>query len=214
MNWIDIVLLVLLVAAVIIGSKKGLVRELMALAVLTAAVIVAINYIDIIAAKVYEKIGGSPMATAIISFIILLGLIYAVFKLLGLLFYKVANLQKLGKKDQLGGAIIGAIRGWIVISFLVFLVFLIPMPEKFYADFDASFLGTAFAKTLPALYESSSNLHPGNPSFMQKVENTLIQKPTKKMSQTKRDELDKSREQVYRVIYQIDRFFGPGENNI
>jgi membrane protein required for colicin V production len=214
MNWIDVVLLVLLVAAIIIGSKKGLVRELVALVVLTAAVIVSINYIDFIATTIYEKIGGSPLVTAIISFVVLLGIIYAIFKLLGLLFYKIANLQKLGKKDQLGGAIVGAIRGWIIISYLVFLVFLIPMPDKFYTEFDASFLGGVCAKTLPAIYESSSGLHPNNKSFMKKVENTLFQKPGKKMSEIKRQDIDKNREQVHRVVMQIDRFFGPNENKI
>jgi membrane protein required for colicin V production len=211
MNWVDVVLLILLVAAIIIGSKKGLVRELMALAVLTATVIVSINYIDIIATKIYAKIGGSPLVTAIMSFIILLALIYAIFKLLGMLFYKIANLQKLGKKDQLGGALVGAIRGWIIISFMIFLVFLMPMPDKFYLDFDSSFLGTAFAKTLPAIYESSTGLHPKNPNFMKKVENTLIQTPSPKMTESKRSDLAKSKEQVYRVIYQIDRFFGTPE---
>jgi membrane protein required for colicin V production len=211
MNWIDIVLLILLVAAIIIGSKKGLVRELMALAVLTASVIMSVNYIDVIATKVYSKVGGSPLVTAILSFIILLGIIYAVFKILGLLFYKIANLQKLGKKDQVGGAIVGALRGWLIISFLVFLVFLIPMPEKFYLDFDSSFFGGTFAKTLPALYESTTSLHPQNPNFMRKVENTIMQEPGKKMSRAKRGDLEESREQVYRVMYQIDRFFGSGE---
>ena len=211
MNWVDIVLLVLLVAAVIIGSKKGLVRELMALAVLTASVIVSVNYIDIIATKIYSKVGGSPLVVAILSFVVLLAFVYAIFKLLGLLFYKFANLQKLGKKDQVGGAIVGAIRGWIIISFVIFLVFLIPMPEKFYADFDNSFLGVAFAKTVPAVYESSTGLHPDNPNFMQKVESTLLQQPSPKMSASKKEDLSKSREQVYRVIYQIDRFFGSQE---
>ncbi len=213
MNWVDIVLLVLLVAAVIIGSKKGLVRELMALAVLTATVIVSINYIDIIATKIYAKVGGSPLVVAILSFIVLLAFVYAIFKLLGLLFYRIANLQKLGKKDQVGGALVGAVRGWIVISFMIFLVFLIPMPEKFYIDFDNSFLGVAFAKTVPALYESSTGLHPKNTNFMQKVENTLIQQPSPKASRAGREDIGKNREQVYRVIYQIDRFFGTGQES-
>ncbi|HHI02160.1 MAG TPA: hypothetical protein ENL22_01395, partial [candidate division Zixibacteria bacterium] len=65
MNWVDIVLLILLVAALIVGSKKGLIRELMALLVLTTAVILSINYIDLIAVKVYEQLGGSPLVTAI-----------------------------------------------------------------------------------------------------------------------------------------------------
>ena len=214
MNWIDIVLLVLLVAAIIIGSKKGLVRELMALAALTATVIVSFNYIDIIATKIYAKIGGSPLATAILSFVVLLGLVYAVFKLLGIMFYRIANLQKLGKKDQVGGALVGAIRGWVVISFMIFMVFLFPMPDKFYDDFENSFLGTTFARTLPAIYEGSSSLHPGNREFMQKVENTLLQEPSAKATPAKREALAKSREQVYRVVYQIDRFFGSEERKI
>ena len=37
MNWVDAVLVVLLLASVIVGSKKGLIRELMAFAVFFAA---------------------------------------------------------------------------------------------------------------------------------------------------------------------------------
>jgi uncharacterized membrane protein required for colicin V production len=208
MNWVDGILLVLLIAAVIIGSKKGLIRELAALIVLTATVIVAINYIDIIAVKVYSQLGGSPLVTAIISFIILLAFVYAAFKLLALLFYRVANLQKLGKKDQLGGALVGAVRGWIIISFLTFLVFLAPMPERFYADFEESFLGPAFAKTLPTIYNTTSPLHPSTPNFMDKVEKTLLITPDDDMSSADMQELSQTREDVYRVIYHLDRIFG------
>jgi len=211
MNWVDIILLVLLVAAVIIGSKKGLVRELMALSVLVATVIISINYIDIIATKLYEQLGGSPLVIAILSFIILLAFTYALFKLLGILFYKIANLQHLGKKDQFGGALVGAIRGWLVISFMIFLIFMIPMPDKFYADFESSFLGPTFAKTLPFLYEGTSSLHPQNPDFMNKVEKTLLQKSSKDGSNASPEELSKDREQVYQVIYQMDRNFGSRE---
>ncbi len=214
MNWVDIVLLVLLVAAVIIGSKKGLIRELMALAILAATVIVSINYIDIIATKIYEQLGGSPLITAILSFIVLLAFIYAVFKIMGIIFFKIANLQSLGRKDQLGGALVGAIRGWLIISFIVFLVFLMPMPDKFYVEFDNSFLGSSFAKTLPIIYEGTSPLHPNNPDFMQKVENTLLQQPGGDISAIDRNELSKNREQVYKVIYRIDKTFGSGDNGI
>ena len=78
------VLLILLVASLIVGSKNGLIRELMALLVLTTAVILSVNYIDFIAVKVYEQLGGSPLVTAIISFVLLLAFIYAIFKLLAI----------------------------------------------------------------------------------------------------------------------------------
>lgn len=213
MNWIDIILLILLVASIIVGSKKGLIRELMALAVLTATVIMSVNYIDIIAVKIYEMLGGSPLVTAILSFIVLLAIIYAVFKLLGIVFYRVANLQKLGKKDQLGGAFVGAIRGWVIISFVVFMAFLMPMPDRFYDDFGESFLGPSFARTLPLLYESSAGLHPDNDDFMEKVEHTLLMRPSSG-SNTPSFDFSEDREQVYKVIYQIDRFFGTGGGEI
>lgn len=211
MNWIDIVLLVLLVASVIVGSKKGLIRELMALAILCATVIVSINYIDVIAEKIYAQLGGSPLVTAILSFVALLAIVYAVFKVLGILFARVANLQKLGKKDQLGGAFVGAIRGWVIISFMVFLVFLIPMPDKFYTEFEGSFLGPAFAKTLPAMYETTAGLHPNNPDFMRKIERALLQRPTGDMTSEDLRDISKSREQVYRIMFQLDKYFGTKE---
>jgi len=46
MNWIDVILLVLLLASVIVGSKKGLIRELMAFIVFFVAIIFSVNYID------------------------------------------------------------------------------------------------------------------------------------------------------------------------
>jgi len=208
MNWIDIVLLVLLIAAVIVGSKKGLIRELTALIVLSAAVIISVNYIDVISIKIYEMVGTSVLVTAILSFIILIAFIYAAFKLLGILFKKIANLQQLGKKDQLGGAFVGALRGWLIISFALFIVFLMPMPERFYTDFEESFLGPSFAKTLPLMYETTAGLHPDNTNFMEKVENTLLQRPSSGSSESQKFRMAEDREQVYKIIYQMDRFFG------
>ena len=43
MNWIDGILVALLLATVVIGSKKGLIRELMAFVLFFAAVILSIR---------------------------------------------------------------------------------------------------------------------------------------------------------------------------
>ena len=64
MNWVDGILLLVLLASVILGSKKGLIRELMAFIIFFTAVIVSVNYIDRFAVWVYEQIGGSPLISA------------------------------------------------------------------------------------------------------------------------------------------------------
>ena len=101
MNIVDYILLALLVAMIIVGSKKGLIRELTAFITLIPAVIVSINFMDSFSVLVYEKVGGSPMVVTFLSFIVLLGLAYAAFKLIGIGIAKVIHLERKGKKDQI-----------------------------------------------------------------------------------------------------------------
>lgn len=205
MNWIDGVLIVLLLAAVVVGSKKGLIRELMAFIVFFVAIIVSVNYIDNLAVWVYNQVGGSPLVSAFLSFVILLALSYAAFKLVGMLFYRVANLKQSGKKDQMGGALIGFLRGWVAIGFLTFLAFLLPLPDSFYTSFEASFFGPTVAKTIPLMYEGTARIHPNNPNFMEKIERTLLLMPSQ--SSSRNTALSEERAQVHRVLYQIEKFF-------
>lgn len=204
MNWVDVVLIVLLLASVIVGSKKGLIRELTAFVVFFVAIVISVNYIDQFAVYVYDKVGGSPLVSAFLSFAILLAGSYAAFKLLGLLFYRIADIKTAKKRDQMGGALIGFLRGWAAIGFLTFLTFLLPMPERFYTDFDASFFGPTVAKTIPLMYESTSVLHPRRPSFINQIENTLVNVPNQSADD---DMLSEDRADVYRVMYQLDRYF-------
>ncbi len=205
MNWVDGVLIALLLASVIVGSKKGLIRELMAFVIFFAAIIFSINYIDSFAVYVYERLGGSPLVSAFLSFAILLAASYAAFKLLGLLFYKIADVKNIKKRDQMGGALVGFLRGWTAVGFLTFLVFLLPLPDAFYVDFEDSFFGPTVAKTVPLMYESTARIHPQNPDFLKKIETTLIMEPSK--SNGGKEMMSEERSEVYRVMYQIDRFF-------
>lgn len=206
MNWIDFVLIALLLTAVIVGSKKGLVREISAFVIFFAAIILTVNYVDVFAVWMYGKIGGSPLISAFISFVVLAGASYGFFKLLAWVFYKVASIKSQGKQDQVGGAIVGLLRGWVMIGFMTFVVFFLPLPESFYTTFDGSFLGKLAAKTVPLMYEGTKIMHPESPTFMGKVETTLLGGSSKPKSSDKAD-LSQDREQVYRVMYQIDRFF-------
>jgi uncharacterized membrane protein required for colicin V production len=205
MNWIDGVLIALLLASVIVGSKKGLIRELMAFIVFFTAIIVSVNYIDNFAVWVYTKMGGSPLISALLSFVILIAVSYAVFKILGLLFYRVANIKQVGRRDQMGGALIGFLRGWVAVGFLTLLVFLVPMPDNFYTSFESSFFGPAVAKTIPLMFDGTSKLHPRTPDFMSQMEKTLMAEPGDGGSS-----MDEDRTDVYRTLYRMEKYFTTG----
>lgn len=204
MNWVDGVLIALLLASVIVGSKKGLVRELMAFAVFFGALIVSVSQLARLSVLIYDKLGGSPLIAAFLSFFILMAGSYAAFKLLGILFYKVAAVKGVGKRDQMGGAFVGFLRGWIAIGFVTMLAFLLPMPDRFYTDFENSLFGPTVAKTIPLLYNQTSAIHPRSPDFIEQIESALL---VGSASSSGRDILSEDRAEVYRVMYQIDRFF-------
>lgn len=207
MNWVDIVLIALLLTSVIVGSKKGLVREIMAFIMFFAAIILSVNYIDRFAVWLYEKVGGSPLVAAFISFILLIAISYGLFKLAAYVFYKVANLKSIGKKDQMGGAIVGFLRGWLLIGFAVFLIFLLPLPASFYTSFEQSFFGPTVAKTIPLVFEGTAPVHPANRNFIGKIETTLIEAQTANQEDTS----DEDRLAVFEALHQMRRFFTTGD---
>jgi uncharacterized membrane protein required for colicin V production len=201
MNVVDYVLLALLLAMVIVGSKKGLIREMAAFFTLLPSIIVSILLMDSVTVLVYERLGGSPLVVAFLSFIVLLGMVYATFKLIGMGIAKIIHLQKKSKTDQMGGAFLGFARGWVLISFVFFLLFLLPMPAGFYLAVENSFFGPTLIKTIPVLFESSAPLHPKNPSFFAKIESALtLQKSGKTVPPEEIGNVDL-------VLYQIHRFF-------
>jgi uncharacterized membrane protein required for colicin V production len=175
MNWLDFVLVAGLLIAVILGSKVGLVRSVMRFFALAAGVIITTNNSDIIAIEIARHIDASPMVIAIISFAILLAVLYGVFRLVVLMFYKVSQLQTLGRTDKIGGGIMGAVRGWVFMGFVFFLMSLLPMPEGFLSMVDKSVLSTPMMKTIPILYDGTASLHPESSSFVKQVETSLYE---------------------------------------
>lgn len=211
MNWIDGILLVILLLSVIVGSKKGLIRELMAFVIFFTAVIVAVNYVDHLAVWIFDKLGGSPLISAFLSFIILLALSYAVFKVMGIIFYKIADLKSIGRKDQMGGALVGFLRGWVTVGFITFIAFLLPLPDYFYESFEESFFGPTVAKTIPLIYEGTAKIHPDNPDFMDKMEETLLDLPDQLNSGSSM--LNEERIEIHKVLYQMEKFFTSAADN-
>jgi uncharacterized membrane protein required for colicin V production len=205
MNWIDAALGALLLAAVIVGSKKGLIREASAFLVFFAAIVLTVNYIDKLVVYVYDSLGTSVLVSAFLSFVLLLAFSYGLFKGLGMLFYKIADIKTDKKRDQMGGALVGFLRGWAAVGFLTFVAFLLPLPDRFYPYFEASFFGPTVAKTVPLIFESTSMLHPNHPSFMRQIENTLVMAPSD--GSANRELPSDDRVEVFRVMYQLDRFF-------
>ncbi len=179
---------------VFIGTKKGFLKELMALLGLGAALVISTGKLDFVAEEVASAIDASPITVAVISYIIVLGLIYAIFKVVAKILEKLVSVQQLGERDKWGGAIVGAIRGWLIVGTALFVSILLPLPRAYFEMMDKSMLATSAAKTLQVIYDTSQPLHKEWPTFVEKVEETLMTVPEKKNADTPKRKVRKSPE--------------------
>jgi len=112
MNWLDIVLLVALVAASFMGLKQGLIKAVLSLAGLIVGVILASNF--------YKTLGNSlefiPNETAagIIAYALILIIVMIIASVLARLLKTIISIAMLGWVNRLGGAIFGLILGVIL----------------------------------------------------------------------------------------------------
>jgi uncharacterized membrane protein required for colicin V production len=213
MNWFDIALVTVLLITMAVGSKKGLIRELMGFFALALGVIVTVNNIDFLALEIARNIDASPMIIAVVSFTVLLAVLYGVFRLAGFVFYKVGEIHKLGKRDKIGGAVMGAVKGWVLIGLLLFLVTILPMPQAYYRAVDDSILTQPMMRTLPMIFDGTGVLHPKSGSFVSKIEESINQTDQTLASNHKKSYADPAlkyaqRERIDQALDNLDRYFG------
>jgi uncharacterized membrane protein required for colicin V production len=173
MNVIDILLLIGVAACAGWGAKKGFVRMFMITAGLVAAIILAVHYNDGFAGELAAYFAASPLWIAMIAFVLSSMLLFALFRMGAKLFFRVANLQEMGRRDQLGGALVGVVFGWILMGYLVFLGMFLPITYTLEPQLEGSLLALPMGSSVPFVYESSARLHPSESNFMVKMESSL-----------------------------------------
>lgn len=212
MNWLDFVLLALLVGSIALGVKRGLIREVMGFVGLIIGVVIAINKVDAVTAWVLSHMKASPVVVSFVSFVLILVFFYFAFRLLGMLFNKALSLSSLGRIDQVGGGLVGFIRGWVLVGFVLFLLFYLPFPQRFYDSIENSFFAPALTGSVPMLYESTDFLHPQSPEFMPKIRSSLDPRLAARGNGTRRIEFgrDDGRygERVSRVLANLEARYG------
>jgi membrane protein required for colicin V production len=111
MNWLDIVIIIVLIVSVFSGLKNGIIKSVLSLAGLIIGVVLAGRYYLPLA----EKLSIIPHegATKIIAFVIILGVVMTIFWIIGELLTKVISAIMLGWVNRLGGAILGVVLGGI-----------------------------------------------------------------------------------------------------
>ena len=114
MNLLDILLLVLLFIPSFIGLRKGLIKAVLSLVGLIIGVVLAGNLYE----PVFKIFGffNNENAAKIVAFLLILGLVMVAAFFLARLLKSIISLTMLGWVDNVGGAFLGFLTGFIFLS--------------------------------------------------------------------------------------------------
>ena len=122
MNYVDIIIVVVLVAFGIGGLRKGIITEAATLLGLGLGLYGAFHFSDYTADRLLQWVEINPKYLNLISFIVTFIVVAILVNLLGRIVTKIVKSLNLGFIDKIGGFVFGIAKGILICSLLVMLV--------------------------------------------------------------------------------------------
>ena len=122
MNWLDAVIVVILILSLVMGFINGFVKEVASLAALILGIWGAIRFSAFTAGKLYDYFDMTGRYVGIIAFIVTFGIIVVIIHFIGILADKIVNAASLGFLNRILGIVFGLLKSILIMS--VFFVVL------------------------------------------------------------------------------------------
>lgn len=154
MNYLDIIILVLLVAFGYGGLRKGIIIEAATLLGLGLGLYGAFHFSDFTAEQLVQWVEVNPKYLNIISFIVTFVVVAILVNLLGRLVARIVKTLNLGFIDKLGGFLLGIAKGVLLCSLLIMLLNVFKSKEIIKDDDrESSMLFPYIEATVPYVYQ-------------------------------------------------------------
>lgn len=126
--WADIAILAIISLSIVIGLWRGFIKEVFALAVWIAALVLAFQFSGALAERIGETI-SLPSARTGLAFAGIFVAVLLVGALLTFLLGKLVESTGLSGTDRLLGAVFGAVRGVALVLLLILVAGFTPLPQ-------------------------------------------------------------------------------------
>ena len=120
MNFIDIIIIILVLLAAFKGFSRGLIKELVSLISLVSGVYIASNFSAYIEKHLNYNFPKTEEYNTIISFVLVFLIIYLSLKLSGIIIHKFVKIIQLNLINKILGLLFGASKAILIIAFILF----------------------------------------------------------------------------------------------
>ncbi|NQT46636.1 MAG: CvpA family protein [Candidatus Omnitrophica bacterium] len=194
LNWVDCVILIILIRTTYVGFSRGLSWEIIRLLGVVVAFVLAIHNYDKIGYFIGSNSPIPPIAANIFSFLVLVFGTALVFKFIGFGLHKILAIELLSPIEHVGGLLLGFIRG--IALALITLVIMLIMSVPYIDDSikGRSFFGSKLLRVAPIIYDATARLFPESgemdkEGFIERLESNQTDNQTNKKINKKRSSL-------------------------
>lgn len=178
MNWIDAVIVIVLILSMAGGFINGLVKEIASLAALILGIWGAIKFSTFTAGKLYDYFDMTGQFVGIIAFIITFGIIVVVIHFIGIVADKIINSISLGFVNRLLGIAFGLIKTVIIMSVFFVVLNVIDAKRPFLPreKIESSVFYNPISDIAPAIFPiiGEGNFNKSFDRFKKKPDDTAI----------------------------------------
>lgn len=153
LNYIDYIILVILLLFVIHGYRQGIIVSLATFVALILGIYAAVHFSNYLDSTLMEHLHPSRKWLPILSFSITFLLVVIAVMLVAKLTEKLVDVAGMGFFNHIGGAALGLVKGVILISILIFILSSFNSGGKLISEKDKkeSYFYTRVAKVFPVL---------------------------------------------------------------
>lgn len=174
MNYIDYIILCIIIIFVLKGLFRGLIVEVIGLVGQLVSVILATKLMSNVSEIIGRNIDSIPPAVStIIGFLTVFIAVHMVFQLIAHILQKFVKYTFLGWLEKLAGGMVGFTKGAIITSLFVLLITIVPMSNYLLPDQDKSVLLKPIGKFAPKMFNYLTSLSPNSKNFKKEIMESL-----------------------------------------
>jgi len=216
MNWVDFVILIVLLVTTFIGVARGLFKSVATLVGVVLAIILAVQYSPWLAANISRIFSLPPNIRFVAALLVIFIVTLAILKLLGYIFYKLVSLTPLKVVDKIGGGVLGFLKGLVLLSVVLVAMIFFPFLDGFGRAIDRSLTGPVIRQVVPFIYELSAPLHPNSGHFVDRILDSVLDKKARQFAEDHDASIKEGYSEITAasqgVLRNINRYFGKKKN--
>ena len=156
-NWVDLLIVIIMLRISYVAFQDGLSHEIFPLFGTAGTAVICLQYYHKIALFIHNNAVTVPTALLdFVTFVVLIVIVGLLFKLLRVVVDKLIKVTWHPAAEKFGGLLCGALRASVVVSMVLIILALMPLPYLQRSIRDRSLMGMQFLRIAPNIHSKVS----------------------------------------------------------